>query len=105
MKFDKNFRTFDNQFLIKFWLVKISKMKILNPKFGTVPKQFGKYLRPTIRRTHSILINNRVCFGRRFKSNNTNYLQTKGRKKYYLLCFKTSTFARNMFKRLPRVGR
>ena len=38
-KFDKNFRTFDNQYLMKFWLLSLSTMEIQNPKVGTVPKK------------------------------------------------------------------
>ena len=34
-----NFRTSDNQFLIKFWLLTFSTMEILNPKVRTVPKE------------------------------------------------------------------
>ena len=47
-----NFRTCDNLFLIKFWLLTSSTMEILNPKVGTVPKNFEKYLWSTNRLAH-----------------------------------------------------
>ena len=53
-RFDKNFPTSDNQFLIKFWLLTFSTMEILNPTVGTVPRKFEKYLWPTNRPAHFI---------------------------------------------------
>ena len=52
MRFDKKFCTFDIQFLIKFWLLTFSIMEILNPKVGTVPRKFEKYLWSTNRPAH-----------------------------------------------------
>ena len=44
MRFDKKFCTSDNQFFIKFWILTFSTMEILNPKVGTMPRKFEKYL-------------------------------------------------------------
>ena len=48
----KKICTFDNQFLLKFWLPPFSTMRILNPKVGTVPRKFEKYLWTTNRPRH-----------------------------------------------------
>ena len=65
-RFDKKFRSSDNQYLIKFWLLTFSTMEILNPKVGTVPKNFVAYKSP--RALCSVFKKYRVCFGRRFKT-------------------------------------
>ena len=52
--FDKKFCTSDNQFFIKFWLLTFATMEILNPKVGTVPRKFEKYLWLTNRLAHCL---------------------------------------------------
>ena len=44
LTFKKIFCTCDNQFFIKCCLLTFSTMEILNPKVGTVPRKFEKYL-------------------------------------------------------------
>ena len=57
----KNFCTSNNQLFIKFWLPPFLTMTILNPKVGTVPKQFEKYLWPT-NHTRHLLCNEKLWF-------------------------------------------